>query len=104
MLTSTAVGLNEFCCDSSGNCLRLTKNTLAHFSKKRRSSVSDAGHLSFDCTSSPDKLESEKLLHAEPEASDATPAKKSMRFNHFMDFYTTESNYVGILDTILNVG
>ncbi|XP_036670679.3 uncharacterized protein pbl isoform X2 [Drosophila suzukii] len=72
-------------------------------SGKRRSSVSDAGHLSFDCTSSPDKLESEKLLHAEPEASDATPAKKSMRFNHFMDFYTTESNYVGILDTILNL-
>ncbi|XP_037720033.1 protein ECT2 isoform X3 [Drosophila subpulchrella] len=72
-------------------------------SGKRRSSVSDAGHLSFDCTSSPDKLESEKLLHAEPEVSDATPAKKSMRFNHFMDFYTTESNYVGILDTILNL-
>ncbi|XP_043951377.1 protein ECT2 isoform X4 [Drosophila biarmipes] len=72
-------------------------------SGKRRSSVSDAGHLSFDCTSSPDKLESEKLLHAEPEANDATPAKKSMRFNHFMDFFTTESNYVGILDTILNL-
>ncbi|XP_043648798.1 protein ECT2 isoform X3 [Drosophila teissieri] len=77
-------------------------------SGKRRSSVSDAGLLSvsnslFDCTTSPDKLESDKLLHAEPEASDATPAKKSMRFNHFMDFYTTESNYVGILDTILNL-
>ncbi|KAI8040874.1 hypothetical protein M5D96_006817 [Drosophila gunungcola] len=73
------------------------------------SSVSDAGLLSvsnsfFDCTTSPDKLEAEKLLHAEPEASETTPAKKSMRFNHFMDFFTTESNYVGILDTILNVG
>ncbi|XP_017074033.1 protein ECT2 isoform X3 [Drosophila eugracilis] len=77
-------------------------------SGKRRSSVSDAGLLSvsnslFDCTTSPDKLESDKLLHAEPEAIDTTPAKKSMRFNHFMDFYTTESNYVGILDTILNL-
>ncbi|EDV40056.1 uncharacterized protein Dana_GF24148, isoform A [Drosophila ananassae] len=77
-------------------------------SGKRRSSVSDAGLLSvsnsfFDCTTSPDKLEVDKLHHAEPEASDATPAKKSMRFNHFMDFFTTESNYVGILDTILNL-
>ncbi|KAH8278203.1 hypothetical protein KR044_002039, partial [Drosophila immigrans] len=78
-------------------------------SGKRRSSVSDAGLLSvsnsfFDCTTSPDKLEGDKLLHAEPEASEAaTPTKKSMRFNHFMDFFTTESNYVGILDTILNL-
>ncbi|XP_034107800.1 protein ECT2 isoform X4 [Drosophila nasuta] len=77
-------------------------------SGKRRSSVSDAGLLSvsnsfFDCTTSPDKLENDKLLHAEPEASEATPTKKSMRFNHFMDFFTTESNYVGILDTILNL-
>ncbi|XP_016973168.1 protein ECT2 isoform X4 [Drosophila rhopaloa] len=77
-------------------------------SGKRRSSVSDAGLLSvsnsfFDCTTSPDKLEADKLLHAEPEASESTPAKKSMRFNHFMDFFTTESNYVGILDTILNL-
>ncbi|KAH8402863.1 hypothetical protein KR222_008098, partial [Zaprionus bogoriensis] len=78
-------------------------------SGKRRSSVSDAGLLSvsnsyFDCTTSPDKLENDKLhLHAEPEVSEPTPGKKSMRFNHFMDFYTTESNYVGILDTILNL-
>ncbi|KAH8379568.1 hypothetical protein KR009_005596, partial [Drosophila setifemur] len=77
-------------------------------SGKRRSSVSDAGLLSvsnsfFDCTTSPDKLEGDKLLHTEPEASESTPAKKSMRFNHFMDFFTTESNYVGILDTILNL-
>lgn len=79
-------------------------------SGKRRSSVSDAGLLSvsgsfFDCTTSPDKLESGKLL-TEPETSvcEQTPAKKSsMRFNHFMDFYSTESNYVGILDTIVNV-
>ncbi|XP_034482371.1 protein ECT2 isoform X2 [Drosophila innubila] len=78
-------------------------------SGKRRSSVSDAGLLSvsnsfFDCTTSPDKLENDKLLlHVEPEINEATPTKKSMRFNHFMDFYTTESNYVGILDTILNL-
>lgn len=71
--------------------------------------MSDAGLLSvsnsfFDCTTSPDKLENDKLiLHAEPEVTEATPSKRSMRFNHFMDFYTTESNYVGILDTILNV-
>ncbi|TMW51769.1 hypothetical protein DOY81_003150 [Sarcophaga bullata] len=79
-------------------------------SGKRRSSVSDAGLLSvsgsfFDCTTSPDKLESGKLL-AEPETStcEQTPSKKtSMRFNHFMDFYSTESNYVGILDTIVNL-
>lgn len=79
-------------------------------STKRRSSVSDAGLLSasgsfFDCTTSPDKLENGKLL-AEPETStcEQTPNKKSsMRFNHFMDFFSTESNYVGILDTIVNV-
>ncbi|XP_034656900.1 protein ECT2 isoform X3 [Drosophila subobscura] len=80
-------------------------------SGKRRSSVSDAGLLSvsnslFDCTTSPDKLldGDDKLLHhAEPEPIDGTPVKRSMRFNHFMDFFTTESNYVGILDTILNL-
>ncbi|SPP86966.1 protein ECT2 isoform X1 [Drosophila guanche] len=80
-------------------------------SGKRRSSVSDAGLLSvsnslFDCTTSPDKLldGDDKLLHhADPEPIDGTPVKRSMRFNHFMDFFTTESNYVGILDTILNL-
>uniref|UniRef100_A0A1A9ZPX8 DH domain-containing protein n=1 Tax=Glossina pallidipes TaxID=7398 RepID=A0A1A9ZPX8_GLOPL len=77
-------------------------------SKQRHSS--DAHLLSvsgsfFDCTSSPDKLESGKILN-EPESSvcEETPVKKSsMRFNHFMEFYTTESNYVGILDTIVNL-
>ncbi|XP_026847326.1 protein ECT2 isoform X1 [Drosophila persimilis] len=80
-------------------------------SGKRRSSVSDAGLLSvsnslFDCTTSPDKLldsDDKLLLHSEPEPIDGTPVKRSMRFNHFMDFFTTESNYVGILDTILNL-
>ncbi|XP_036338298.1 protein ECT2 isoform X1 [Rhagoletis pomonella] len=81
-------------------------------SGKRRSSVSDAGLLSvsgsfFDCTTSPDKLEAGKL-HSEvrietPTVTETTPAKKSMRFNHFMDFFSTESNYVGILDTIVKL-
>ncbi|XP_037958486.1 protein ECT2 isoform X3 [Teleopsis dalmanni] len=79
-------------------------------SGKRRSSISEAGLLSvsnsfFDCTASPDKLESGKLYN-ESESSTCeltTPSKKSMRFNHFMDFYNTESNYVGILDTIVNL-
>ncbi|XP_053956531.1 protein ECT2 isoform X1 [Anastrepha ludens] len=81
-------------------------------SGKRRSSVSDAGLLSvsgsfFDCTASPDKLEAGKLhgeTHIEtPTVCETTPAKKSMRFNHFMDFFSTESNYVGILDTIVKL-
>ncbi|XP_075160430.1 epithelial cell transforming 2 pebble isoform X3 [Haematobia irritans] len=80
-------------------------------STKRRSSVSDAGLLSasgsfFDCTTSPAKLENGTML-TEPETSTCdqqTPVKKaSMRFNHFMDFFSTESNYVGILDTIVNL-
>lgn len=33
-----------------------------------------------------------------------TPKKKSMRYNHFMDLFGTESNYVGILHTIVSVG
>ncbi|XP_067646398.1 uncharacterized protein pbl isoform X1 [Eurosta solidaginis] len=81
-------------------------------SGKRRSSVSDAGLLSvsgsfFDCTTSPDKLEAGKLhndAHIDtPTVCETTPAKKSMRFNHFMDFFSTESNYVGILDTIVKL-
>lgn len=31
-----------------------------------------------------------------------TKKQKSMRFNHFMDLYSTESNYVGILHTIVS--
>uniref|UniRef100_A0A1A9W7P0 DH domain-containing protein n=1 Tax=Glossina brevipalpis TaxID=37001 RepID=A0A1A9W7P0_9MUSC len=75
-------------------------------SKQRHSSdLLSVSGSSFDCTSSPDKLETGKIL-TEPESSalEETPAKKcSMRFNHFMDFYNTESNYVGILDTIVNL-
>lgn len=65
---------------------------------KRRSSISDAGILSeslIDYTASPDKNDSVK---------DEMPREKfSMRHNHFMDFYHTESNYVGILETIFKL-
>lgn len=79
---------------------------------KRRSSVSDAGLLSvsgcsFDCTTNSDKLEVTKILTETDIATecDQTPVKPqfSMRYNHFMDFYNTESNYVGILETIVKV-
>lgn len=75
---------------------------------KRRSSVSDAGLLSvsgsfLDCTTSPDKHDlSKKVAEAEP-SIEHLPKNKSMRYNHFMDFFHTESNYVGILDTIMTV-
>lgn len=82
---------------------------------KRRSSVSDAGLLSMsgsflDCTVSPGKhnvttsttrgtaAADEKNPASPPTA--LTPVVKSMRFNHFMDFFQTETNYVGILDII----
>lgn len=64
---------------------------------KRRSSISDAGILSeslIDYTASPDRHESTIKDEAK---------KFSMRHNHFMDFYNTESNYVGILDTIVKL-
>uniref|UniRef100_A0A182FD87 Protein ECT2 n=1 Tax=Anopheles albimanus TaxID=7167 RepID=A0A182FD87_ANOAL len=79
---------------------------------KRRSSVSDAGLLSvsgsfLDCTTSPDKHEASKknVISEVAEASMEQPSAKtqSMRHNHFMDFFHTESNYVGILDTIVKL-
>lgn len=77
---------------------------------KRRSSVSDAGLLSMsgsflDCTLSPDKHESrgKHLSDSETTIEEKSTKKASMRYNHFTDFYHTESNYVGILDTILTV-
>lgn len=79
---------------------------------KRRSSVSDAGLLSvsssfFDCTTNSDKLEAVKVLTEVDVTNecDLTSANMqfSMRFNHFMDFFNTESNYVGILETIMKV-
>ncbi|XP_061500096.1 protein ECT2 isoform X5 [Anopheles gambiae] len=87
---------------------------------KRRSSVSDAGLLSvsgsfLDCTVSPDKHESSKK-GAIPDSAKASADQQqqqqqqqqsaktqSMRHNHFMDFFHTESNYVGILDTIVKL-
>lgn len=78
---------------------------------KRRSSVSDAGLLSvsgsfLDCTTSPDKHEGSKknvIAEAVDVSIDQPIKSQSMRHNHFMDFFHTESNYVGILDTIVNV-
>ncbi|XP_058828945.1 protein ECT2 isoform X2 [Topomyia yanbarensis] len=78
---------------------------------KRRSSVSDAGLLSvsgsfLDCTTSPDKHEGSKknIISETVDVSIEQPVKgQSMRYNHFTDFYRTESNYVGILDTIVNL-
>lgn len=76
-------------------------------SGKRRSSVSDAGLLSasgslLDYTASPSvlKFDGKKSL----DTSATEPKKKSMRYNHFMDLFGTESNYVGILHTIVSVG
>lgn len=67
---------------------------------KRRSSISDAGLLSeslIDYTASPDKNDSVKSRE-----DVLNLAKKfSMRHNHFMDFFHTETNYVGILKTIV---
>lgn len=80
---------------------------------KRRSSVSDAGLLSIsgsflDATVSPDKNElgGKSLQNSELSMNEAqlqSNKNKSMRFNHFTDFYQTESNYVGILDTIVTL-
>lgn len=75
---------------------------------KRRSSISDAGILSpsgsfIDYTASPDKSDGLKLNDVDM-GSELTPMKKfTMRRNHFMDFYHTESNYVGILETIVTL-
>lgn len=97
-------------------------------SGKRRSSISDAG-LSvsgsfLDCTNSPSMKHDSKgteihlfffslsaffdhyFLYLDFDCSmentPKTKKQKSMRFNHFMDLYSTESNYVGILHTIVS--
>lgn len=74
---------------------------------KRRSSISDAGILSeslIDYTASPDKNDSTKLNEANDATANDYPSKKfSMRHNHFMDFYNTETNYVSILETIVKL-
>jgi protein ECT2 len=69
---------------------------------KRRSSLSDAGILSeslIDYTASPEKDDT-GIINEEIECSSK---KFSMRYNHFMDFFNTESNYVGILETIVKL-
>lgn len=69
---------------------------------KRRSSISDAGILSeslIDYTASPEKNDSCAIN----EDTDYSTKKFSMRHNHFMDFYQTELNYVGILETIVKL-
>ncbi|XP_015188029.1 PREDICTED: protein ECT2 isoform X2 [Polistes dominula] len=72
---------------------------------KRRSSVSDAGHLSvsgsfLDCTAS-----SDKQLLDEVEAVNADGARKNRSPRHqvFLELVQTESNYVGILSTIMTL-
>ncbi|XP_043480060.1 protein ECT2 isoform X2 [Leptopilina heterotoma] len=72
---------------------------------KRRSSISDAGHLSvsgsfLDCTTSP-----EKQLLDEVEAVNTEAARKNLspRYQVFLELVQTESNYVGILNTIMNL-
>lgn len=71
---------------------------------KRKSSTSDGGILSdslIDYTASPDKNDSTVKAVLSPCMLDAK--KFSMRRNHFMDFYHTESNYVSILETIVTL-
>ncbi|XP_044595341.1 protein ECT2 isoform X2 [Cotesia glomerata] len=72
---------------------------------KRRSSISDAGHLSvsgsfLDCTASPDK----QMLD-EVEAVNTETARKNLSPRHqvFLELVQTESNYVGILSTIMTL-
>ena len=43
------------------------------------------------------------MLETELPSAEAIPKKKSMRYNHFMDLFGTETNYVGILHTIVSV-
>lgn len=84
---------------------------------KRRSSVSDAGLLSvsgsfLDYTASPNNRYDTKNLDGggiigscgnESNVEVNIPKNKTMRYNHVMDLYSTESNYVGILHTIVSV-
>ncbi|XP_043258171.1 protein ECT2-like isoform X2 [Colletes latitarsis] len=72
---------------------------------KRRSSISDAGLLSvsgsfLDCTASPDKP-----LLDEVEAVNTDTSRKNLSPRHqvFLELVQTESNYVGILSTIMTL-
>ncbi|CAG5095557.1 Similar to ECT2: Protein ECT2 (Homo sapiens) [Cotesia congregata] len=75
---------------------------------KRRSSISDAGHLSvsgsfLDCTASPDKQMLDDI--PEVEAVNTETARKNLSPRHqvFLELVQTESNYVGILSTIMTL-
>ncbi|XP_065163646.1 protein ECT2 isoform X4 [Atheta coriaria] len=73
---------------------------------KRRSSISDAGLLSvsgsfLDCTTSPDKALQDAI---ESPAVPDTPRKGlTARQQVFLELVQTESNYVNILHTIMNM-
>ncbi|XP_043486046.1 protein ECT2 isoform X5 [Polistes fuscatus] len=75
---------------------------------KRRSSVSDAGHLSvsgsfLDCTASPDKQLLDDIPEVEAVNADGTRKNRSPRHQVFLELVQTESNYVGILSTIMTL-
>ncbi|XP_015188028.1 PREDICTED: protein ECT2 isoform X1 [Polistes dominula] len=75
---------------------------------KRRSSVSDAGHLSvsgsfLDCTASSDKQLLDDIPEVEAVNADGARKNRSPRHQVFLELVQTESNYVGILSTIMTL-
>ncbi|XP_016837796.1 protein ECT2 isoform X3 [Nasonia vitripennis] len=75
---------------------------------KRRSSISDAGHLSvsgsfLDCTASPDKQLLDDIPEVEAVNTDSARKNLSPRHQVFLELVQTESNYVGILSTIMTL-
>nr|XP_012150551.1 PREDICTED: protein ECT2 isoform X8 [Megachile rotundata] len=75
---------------------------------KRRSSISDAGHLSvsgsfLDCTTSPEKPLLDDIPEVEAVNTDNTRKNLSPRHQVFLELVQTESNYVGILSTIMTL-
>ncbi|XP_012281493.1 protein ECT2 isoform X2 [Orussus abietinus] len=73
---------------------------------KRRSSISDAGHLSvngsfLDCTASPDKQLLDDIPEVEAVSTESARKNLSPRHQVFLELVQTESNYVGILSTIM---
>uniref|UniRef100_A0A0C9QGU7 ECT2_0 protein n=1 Tax=Fopius arisanus TaxID=64838 RepID=A0A0C9QGU7_9HYME len=75
---------------------------------KRRSSISDAGHLSvsgsfLDCTASPDKQMLDDIPEVEAVTTDSARKNLSPRHQVVLELVQTESNYVGILSTIMTL-
>ncbi|KAK0092672.1 hypothetical protein PV326_000876 [Microctonus aethiopoides] len=75
---------------------------------KRRSSISDAGHLSvsgsfLDCTASPDKQLLDDIPEVEAVNTESARKNLSPRHQVFLELVQTESNYVGILSTIMTL-